>query len=714
MAAYRFAFEQLRGPPAEPLPVLEALGLVPVVPRPGGPVPDFKAEADNMPAAISRLALFVREAIADGRFFDGVWRVTTAVGRPAAGQLMWPEWLRDPRLPPQRLEFADLPHVLHVRVVGGVFSITTNEHRIDEDPTMPTTTRPTTKSGGSANGKRSRGDVTEGATTETRLPPDRLQPHPHNPRRAFDADKLQKLADSFTTHGMLTPILARRIDGQERLQILGGERRWRAAQLAQLSHVPVRIQQVDDATALELLVVDNDDREDLRPLEKARGVELLTAPVEDGGAGLTLADAAARLHYSASWAKNVVRLLRLPPEWQALVDSGELPERDARQLVPLADVPELLAELMRHRKRKPWMWERGGESIKRAIADVIDEHSRPMDPKVPYKPENVLVHGVAAERWQVPKCRAKFKPNDEQRERLNVVTIGGVPRALNVKLFDELNRPHVEKATLAQIKRDAKRFGGSYAARRVLKEERQRAKTPAEQRAADRAKANERKKHLREKVTRWWFKWMRHLIAERARPGDWQTVKVLAWIAAERPQLLRSVVGQAIAAGMEAGGGDKHGVNVAAFKLATKAQADHAAAAIAKGALDCWEGFRQGELLPVPDELVGHLVADYDIDYVPEWQAMQRAKTDTRAHDLLVELWKLHNKAELAEYAKDADGRSVRTKADYVAHLANRIGKPCAPMPKLLHELHAKYVPDVLVPIKRARRSTAKRAARKK
>ena len=102
------------------------------------------------------------------------------------------------------------------------------------------------------------------------IPVERLSPGPFQPRRRFDRDELDELAQSIREQGVLQPILVRRDPKGEDYQIIAGERRWRAAQQAQLHEVPVLVREFDDRTAMEIALVENVQREDLSPLERAR------------------------------------------------------------------------------------------------------------------------------------------------------------------------------------------------------------------------------------------------------------------------------------------------------------------------------------------------------------------------------------------------------------------------------------------------------------
>jgi ParB/RepB/Spo0J family partition protein len=139
----------------------------------------------------------------------------------------------------------------------------------------------------------------------TKLPLQKVEPNPDQPRRTFDEEELQALADSIAAHGILQP-LAVRASGDGFYQIIAGERRWRAARMAGLSEVPVVVLEADDRTVMELALVENLQRQDLNPMEEAEGYQRLMKEY-----GLTQEEAAARVGKSRPAVANALRLLLL-------------------------------------------------------------------------------------------------------------------------------------------------------------------------------------------------------------------------------------------------------------------------------------------------------------------------------------------------------------------------------------------------------------------
>ena len=175
------------------------------------------------------------------------------------------------------------------------------------------------------------GDLSPGTDEMTTLPLSRIEPREDQPRDVFEEDSLQSLADSISRYGLLQPITVRYQDSGY-YQIIAGERRWRAARLAGLTELPVRIIEADDRTTAELALVENLQREDLNPIEEARGYQSL---IDDFG--LTQEEAAKSVGKSRPAVANALRLLSLSSDVLYLVETGELSAGHARALVPLQD-----------------------------------------------------------------------------------------------------------------------------------------------------------------------------------------------------------------------------------------------------------------------------------------------------------------------------------------------------------------------------------------
>ena len=167
--------------------------------------------------------------------------------------------------------------------------------------------------------------------TVTLLPLQKVEPNPHQPRKLFDEEQLQALADSIAEHGLLQPLAVRSI-GEGYYQIIAGERRWRAARMAGLSEVPVMVVQADDKKVMELALVENLQRQDLNPMEESEGYRTL---MEDFG--LTQEQVAVRVGKSRPAVANALRLLALPAEVRSLVIDGTLSAGHARAVLSLSN-----------------------------------------------------------------------------------------------------------------------------------------------------------------------------------------------------------------------------------------------------------------------------------------------------------------------------------------------------------------------------------------
>lgn len=170
-----------------------------------------------------------------------------------------------------------------------------------------------------------------GEDTVTKLPLQKVEPNPDQPRRGFDEEELQALADSIAEHGILQPLAVRPREGGF-YQIIAGERRWRAARLAGLDEVPVVVLDADDRTVMEMALIENLQRQDLNPMEEAGGYRVLMEEY-----GLTQEQAAARVGKSRPAVANALRLLSLPDEVRGMVERGELSAGHARAVLSLAD-----------------------------------------------------------------------------------------------------------------------------------------------------------------------------------------------------------------------------------------------------------------------------------------------------------------------------------------------------------------------------------------
>lgn len=158
----------------------------------------------------------------------------------------------------------------------------------------------------------------------------RIQPDPDQPRKNFDEEKLNELADSIRTYGMISPIVVKKRGAL--FEIVAGERRWRAARIAGLKEIPVVIKEVDEKTSRELSIIENIQRDDLNAVEEARAYQSL---IEEYG--LTQEEVAARVAKNRSTITNSLRLLKLEPEILQLLQDGKITQGHARALLAVED-----------------------------------------------------------------------------------------------------------------------------------------------------------------------------------------------------------------------------------------------------------------------------------------------------------------------------------------------------------------------------------------
>ena len=159
------------------------------------------------------------------------------------------------------------------------------------------------------------------------LPISKVEPRREQPREYFDEQALQDLADSISQYGVIQPVVARKLDNGY-YQIIAGERRWRASRLAGLTEIPVRVIEADDRRTAELALVENLQREDLNPIEEAKGYKTLMEEY-----GLTQEETAKSVGRSRPAITNALRLLNLSDKVMEMVEKGELSAGHARALV---------------------------------------------------------------------------------------------------------------------------------------------------------------------------------------------------------------------------------------------------------------------------------------------------------------------------------------------------------------------------------------------
>ncbi len=173
------------------------------------------------------------------------------------------------------------------------------------------------------------------------VPVEKIVPNPNQPRRDFEPEALQGLADSLRQKGIIQPLIVREIAGGDRFEIVAGERRWRAAQIAQLHELPVIVREFSDSEVLEIAIIENIQRADLNAIEEALAYRQLMDRY-----GHTQEKIAEALSRSRSHIANLLRLLSLPDDVQDLVKSRKMSSGHARALITTPNASELARQIV--------------------------------------------------------------------------------------------------------------------------------------------------------------------------------------------------------------------------------------------------------------------------------------------------------------------------------------------------------------------------------
>jgi ParB family chromosome partitioning protein len=229
------------------------------------------------------------------------------------------------------------------------------------------------------------GGNASGASELREIPVPLIEPNPDQPRRRFDADELQALADSIVAQGLLQPVLVRPRPGG-RYEIVAGERRWRASQIAGQETIPAIVRERTNAETLEAALVENMARADLTPIEEARACAGLVEEL-----GLSREEVAQRVGRSRSAVSNLIRLLDLPDEVIELLEDGELSEGHGRALLLAPDQAQR-RRLAREAVEEGW----SVREVERRARPASDDAAAPVAPKPP-TPKPSADHVAAAE-----------------------------------------------------------------------------------------------------------------------------------------------------------------------------------------------------------------------------------------------------------------------------------------------------------------------------
>jgi len=246
------------------------------------------------------------------------------------------------------------------------------------------------------------------ATKPGTLPLSLIQPNPMQPRTVFNSDGLQELAESIRANGIIQPLIVRQFG--DAYQIVAGERRWRAARLAELQEVPVVIQDVADRSMLELALIENIQREDLNPIETAHAFERLGRELE-----LSQEEIGRRTGKDRTSIANIVRLLKLPKEVQLLLAERRLSMGHARALLGLgtADEQIQLAE-------KVVALGLSVRQVEAQVQEMTADRDKPAHGSRKEAPQDPNVRAAADELERALGTRVRIIELSEQRGRIEI------------------------------------------------------------------------------------------------------------------------------------------------------------------------------------------------------------------------------------------------------------------------------------------------------
>lgn len=247
-----------------------------------------------------------------------------------------------------------------------------------------------------------------------RVPIARIDSNPHQPRKQFDEADMKALAESIQEHGLLQPVVVRKV--QDRYQLVAGERRLRAASKAGWIDVPVQVVEADDRQMAELAIVENLQRKDLNALEKAASFQRYLEQY-----ACTQEELATRLKIDRSTVANLIRLLELPEPVQDAVRRGKITQGHARALLPLGDEPEQMAFC--HRIQREGLSVRQTEALVQQTIDQADAEplavvSREGETTPPKRPSNDHVAALEQEFRAALGLKVALKHNSRGRGKL--------------------------------------------------------------------------------------------------------------------------------------------------------------------------------------------------------------------------------------------------------------------------------------------------------
>lgn len=242
----------------------------------------------------------------------------------------------------------------------------------------------------------------------SQLPIDAIQPNPVQPRSVFQSDKIEELAASIRANGIIQPLIVRHHDNA--YQLIAGERRWRAAKVAGLTHVPVVVLEVADRAMLELALIENIQREDLNPIETAHAYERLIRELD-----LSQEAVALRTGKDRTSITNTLRLLKLPPEVQLLLAEKKLSMGHARAVLGLSTAEQQIE--IAEKTAAQGLSVRQVEALVRDLTEERPHHSH--DSEKDHK-QDPNVRAAVEELERTLGTRVRITELSEQRGRIEI------------------------------------------------------------------------------------------------------------------------------------------------------------------------------------------------------------------------------------------------------------------------------------------------------
>lgn len=244
-----------------------------------------------------------------------------------------------------------------------------------------------------------------------------IEPNKEQPRKEFDPEQLNLLAGSITKHGVIQPLTVREKNGT--YQIVAGERRWRAAKIAGLSEIPVRIMELTDSETAQIALIENLQREDLNPIEEANGYKVLSEKY-----GLKQEEIAASVGKARSSITNAIRLLELPEEVKELTRQGKLSQGHCKALLSLQDEMKQLE--LAHKTASEQLSVRQLESLCRA-ASVSPKKTLPKSVPAFFTEAEISLKNLTGQPVKITSKKNKItleiscKNEDELRDLLKII-----------------------------------------------------------------------------------------------------------------------------------------------------------------------------------------------------------------------------------------------------------------------------------------------------